>query len=316
MGSYLAEFLIAKDYEVFGLCRRSSIDNLARLRHINSDRLRIIIGDVTDPACLISVMSTIQPDEIYNLAAQSHVGVSFELPLPTWQVTATGAINVLEAVRLCLRDAKIYQASSSELFGNIPAPQDDLTSFMPLSPYACAKMAAHDYAGVCRDAYGMFVACGIMFNAESPRRPPQFVTRKISQAAARIKMGLQDMLSLGNLEARRDWGFAGDYVEAMWLMLQQEEPGDFIIATGQDHAVQDWLLETFRLAELDIEQHVRIDEALLRPAEVNHLCGDATKTHEELGWAPRIEFEGLVRMMYEADLKEAERELVLHESPR
>lgn len=306
-GSYLAELLLARGYEVHGIVRRSSSLNTARIDHI-FDRLALHFGDLSDGSALARVLREVRPDEIYNLGAQSHVRVSFDIPELTGDVGGLGLLRLLEAVRESGQSPRIYQASSSELFGNAPAPQSEGTPFAPRSPYAAAKLYAHSIAGIYREAYGLHVSCGILFNHESPHRGETFVTRKITKAAARIKLGLQEKLFLGNLDARRDWGFAGDYVEAMHLMLQRDEPGDFVIATGGCHSVREFLDLAFERVGLDWSRHVEIDPRYFRPAEVDELRGDATRAREVLGWAPRVGFEELVAMMVDADLATAKRE--------
>ncbi|MCP4590314.1 MAG: GDP-mannose 4,6-dehydratase [bacterium] len=319
-GSYLAEFLLAKGYEVYGLVRRSSSFTTARIDHLYQDPhagrtgLKLVYGDLADGTNVSAVLDEVNPDEVYNLAAQSHVRVSFEQPIYTVDVAALGTLRVLEAIRNMPRPPRFYQASSSEMFGKVvETPQTEKTPFHPRSPYACAKVYAYWQTVNYREAYGLFACNGILFNHESPRRGETFVTRKITRAATRIKMGLQDKLYLGNLDARRDWGFAGDYVEAMWLMLQQECPEDFVIATGERHSVRDFLEEVFGNLHLDWEDHVEIDQRYLRPSEVDILCGDPSKARRTLGWEPRVGFADLARMMTEEDLKLAEREALLKE---
>lgn len=261
-------------------------------------------GNLNDPGCLYRILSKHKPDEIYNLAAQSHVRVSFETPEETADFVAMGTLRLLEAMRNVCPQAKFYQASSSEMFGDNPEnPQSETTRLMPASPYACAKVFAHNICRNYRESYGMHISSGILFNHESPRRGETFVTRKIARAAARIKLGLQDKLYLGNLEAKRDWGYAGDYVKAMWLMLQQEIPDDYVVATGETYSVQQFLETTFRIAGLKIEDHVEIDERLFRPHEVPLLLGDPSKARDKLGWSPKTSFDELVEMMYTADLE-------------
>src|SRR5579871_3051493 len=306
-GSFLAEFLLAKGYEVHGLIRRASTFNTERLNPIYADpheqgvSLFLHYGDVTDGTGLRRTIEKAQPDEIYHLAAQSHVRVSFDQPEYTADVVATGALRLLEAVRdytaVGGKQVRIYQAGSSEMYGSAPAPQNEKTPFHPRSPYAASKVAAHWYAVNYREAYGMFVSNGILFNHESERRGETFVTRKITRALARIKLGLQKKLFLGNLDARRDWGYAGDYVEAMWLMLQQPEAGDFVIATGESHSVREFLDEAAKCCDLDWTQHVEQDPRYFRPSEVDDLCGDASKAREKLAWKPRVSFKMLVRRM-------------------
>jgi GDPmannose 4,6-dehydratase len=259
---------------------------------------------MNDSGCLHRLLIEHKPDEIYNLAAQSHVRVSFETPEETTEYVAMGTLRLLEAYRNICPEAKFYQASSSEMFGDNPEnPQSETTTLMPASPYACAKVYAHNLCRNYRESYGLHISSGILFNHESPRRGETFVTRKITQAAASIKMGIQDDLLLGNLDAKRDWGFAGDYVEAMWLMTQQEKPDDFVVATGETHTVREFLQIVFDYAGLDIDKYVKIDERLFRPHEVPLLLGDATKAKEKLGWEPKVDFEGLAKMMYDADLR-------------
>ncbi len=314
-GSYLAEFLLGKGYEVHGIVRRSSSFNTQRLDDIYQDpheshaRLFLHYGDLTDSSCLRHILWECEPDELYNLAAQSHVRVSFDQPEYTVDVVEMGTVRLLEAVRDTKRPIRFYQASSSEMFGDTTvAPQNEKTPFSPASPYAVAKVAAHMQVQLYRRAYGLFACCGILFNHESPRRGETFVTRKITRAAARIKMGLEKKLFLGNLDASRDWGYAPEYVEAMWLMLQQEQPDDYVIATGETHTVRDLLEVSFARLELDWRDHVEFDERYLRPAEVPLLLGDAAKAKAELGWQPRVAFRELVEIMTDADLENARRE--------
>ena len=310
-GSYLAEFLLGKGYEVFGTVRRSSSFSTGRIDHIYQDphekqpRLRLVYADLTDGACLSSIVSDIKPDEVYNLAAQSHVRVSFDQPVYTVNVNAVGTLKLLEAVRTSgKRDIKFYQASSSEMFGKVTEiPQNERTSFHPRSPYACAKVYAYQQVVNYREAYGLFACNGILFNHESPRRGETFVTRKITRAAARIKLGLQDKLYLGNLDAKRDWGFAGDYVEAMWLMLQHDKPDDYVIATGETYSVREFVEEAFRYLGLDWSKYVEVDKRYLRPSEVDLLQGDSSKAKKVLGWHPKVNFKELVEMMIDEDMK-------------
>jgi GDPmannose 4,6-dehydratase len=304
-GSYLAEFLLDRDYDVHGLVpygRRELCDSRCQLHY----------GDLTDASRLAAVCNEVAPDEVYNLGAQSHVRVSFDLPVHTADVTGLGTLRVLEAIRqhqaATGRQPRFYQASSSEMFGNANSPQNETTRFHPRSPYACAKVFAYWQTVNYREAYGLFAANGILFNHESPRRGEHFVTRKITRAAARIKLGLQDRLALGNIDAQRDWGFAGDYVEAMWLMLQHESPDDFVIATGKTHSVRNFLEEAFGHLDLDYNDYVDIDQQLFRPTEVDALSGDASKAETLLGWKPRVSFSELVRMMTEHDLQLAQAE--------
>lgn len=323
-GSYLAEFLLAHDYEVHGLIRRSSSFNTERIDHLYHDphdpaaRLFLHYGDLTDGTGLRRILEQVEPDEIYNLGAQSHVRVSFDQPEYTADTVALGTLRLLEALRDYVqrtgRGVRFYQAGSSEMFGTSPPPQNEATPFYPRSPYAASKVAAHHYAVNYREAYGLFICNGILFNHESPRRGETFVTRKITRAAARIKLGLQDKLYLGNLDARRDWGFAGDYVEAMWLMLQQPEPDDYVIATGESYSVRDFLEAAFGLLDLRWADHVGIDPRYFRPTEVDYLLGDAAKARGKLGWRPRVSFGQLVRMMVEHDLDLARREKLLRDN--
>lgn len=317
-GSYLAELLLGKGYEVHGIIRRSSSFNTERIDHLYLDphdngQLKLHYGDLTDGSGLHHLLHTIQPDEIYNLGAQSHVKVSFEQPVYTVQADAVGTIRLLEAVRDLRLPAKFYQASSSEMFGASPPPQNEKTPFHPRSPYGCAKVYSYWQAVNYRESYGMFICNGILFNHESPRRGETFVTRKITRAATRIKMGLQDKLYLGNLDAKRDWGFAGDYVEAMWLMMQSDKPDDYVIATGQQYSVLQFVERAFGLLGLDWQRYVKIDQNYCRPAEVESLCGDASKAHIYLGWYPKTGFEQLVCMMLDADMELAQREAILKE---
>lgn len=318
-GSYLAELLLAKGYEVHGLIRRSSSFNTARIEHLYRDphdkdaALFLHYGDLTDGASLRNVLHAAGPDEIYNLAAQSHVRLSFDQPVYTADSGAMGTLQLLEAIRDIRIPAKFYQASSSEMFGSMPAPQSEATSFHPRSPYGCAKAYAHWQTVNYREAYGMFACCGILFNHESPRRGETFVTRKVTRAATRIKEGLQHRLYLGNLDAKRDWGFAGDYVEAMWLMLQQDTPDDYVIATGEMHSVRELVEAAFALVGLDWRKHVEHDPRYLRPAEVDELRGDAMKARTRLGWQPKVSFAELVKMMTEHDLKLAKEERILRQ---
>ena len=308
-GSYLAELLLAKGYAVYGIIRRSSSFNTGRIDHIYRDqhepdsKFHLVYGDLNDASSLNRIIREVQPDEIYNLGAQSHVRVSFDIPEYTGEVTALGTVRLLEAIREAGIRTKFYQASSSELFGNAPAPQNENTPLMPRSPYAAAKLYAHWMTRTYRDGYGLFACSGILFNHESPRRGETFVTRKITKAAARIHHGRQKKLFLGNLDARRDWGFAGDYVEAMWLMLQQDKPDDFVIATGETYSVRDFLDEAFGHLNLDWKKYIEIDPRYYRPAEVDFLQGDASKAKRELNWAPKVHFKELVRMMVDSDVK-------------
>ncbi|MBC8132126.1 MAG: GDP-mannose 4,6-dehydratase [Deltaproteobacteria bacterium] len=306
-GSYLAELLLEKGYEVTGMIRRSSSFNTERLDpvyqdpHAASYRLRLVYGDLDDGSALGRILHQAKPDEVYNLGAQSHVRVSFDVPEYTASTVGMGTLRLLEAVRDSGIVTRFYQASSSEMFGGAAAPQDENTPFLPRSPYACAKVFAHNLCQNYREAYGMFISCGILFNHESPRRGIPFVTRKVTRAAARIKHGLDQKLYLGNLEARRDWGFAGDYVEAMWRMLQQEKPDDFVVATGESHSIRDLLDVAFTTLGLDWHKYVEIDARYLRPTEVDHLEGNAAKARKQLGWEPRVRFKELIEMMVRAD---------------
>ena len=308
-GSYLAEFLLAKGYEVHGLVRRASTFNTSRIDHLYVDphepevRIFLHYGDLSDSGQLSHLIYNIQPDEIYHLAAQSHVRVSFDMPEYTGDISGLGAIRLLEAVRRSGIKTRFYQASSSELYGTSPPPQNEETPMRPQSPYAAAKLYAYWMVRNYRDAYGLFAVNGILFNHESPRRGETFVTRKITRALARIKLGLQQKLYLGNLEARRDWGYAPDYVEAMWLMLQQDTPEDLVIATGEAHSVREFLEEAFSYKDLDWREFVEIDPRYFRPTEVDFLQGDATKVRQLLGWQPRVKFRELVRIMVDADLQ-------------
>jgi GDPmannose 4,6-dehydratase len=315
-GSYLAELLLAKGYEVFGLVRRSSSFNTRRIDHLYKDphesgvRLRLIYGDLNDASSLNQILRKTRPSEIYNLGAQSHVRVSFDVPEYTGEVTGLGCIRLLEAVRETDLDCRFYQASSSELYGKVvETPQRETTPFHPRSPYGCAKAYAYYITLNYRESYGMHASNGILFNHESPRRGETFVTRKITRAAARIKYGLQDKLFLGNLEARRDWGFAGDYVEGMWLMLQQDQPDDYVLATGETYSVRQLLDEAFALVDLNWQRYVEVDPRYFRPAEVDLLLGDASKARRKLGWEPKVGFKQLVRMMVEADLEQVHHEI-------
>ena len=302
-GSYLAELLLAKGYEVHGIVRRSSTFGTQRIEHV-FDRLHLHYGDVTDGGAMARIVAEIEPDELYNLAAQSHVRVSFDQPAYTAEAVALGTLNVLEAAR-AVPGCRVYQASSSEMYGQVvETPQRETTPFRPRSPYGVAKVYAHWITVNYRESYGMHASCGILFNHESPRRGETFVTRKITRAAARIASGLQQDVSLGNLDAKRDWGHARDYVEAMWLMLQQDEPDDYVIATGETHTVREFATLAFSIVGLDYLDHVRHDPRYDRPAEVDILLGDASKARERLGWTPSVTFGGLVRQMVEAELQE------------
>ena len=303
-GSYLAELLLEKGYTVVGIKRRTSLICTDRVDHLlDNPNFKVVYGSLMDPGALYRIITTYKPQEFYNLAAQSHVRVSFEVPEETTETIALGTLRILEAIRTIDPDIKFYQASSSEMFGDNPeVPQSENTQFMPASPYACAKVFGHNLVRNYRESYGMHLSSGILFNHESPRRGETFVTRKITMAAARIKLGLQDKLKLGNLDAKRDWGYAGDYVEAMWLMLQQKDPGDYVIATGETHTVREFLEVVFSYAGLDIEKHVEIDPRLFRPHEVPVLLGDSSKAQSVLQWEPKIKFKKLAEIMYNEDL--------------
>jgi GDPmannose 4,6-dehydratase len=316
-GSYLAELLLGKGYEVWGVIRRSSSFNTGRLEHLYRDpheesRLKLRYGDLNDASSLSTILDEARPDEVYNLGAQSHVRVSFDIPEYTAEISAMGAVRMLEAMRRVGLKARFYQASSSELYGKVhEVPQTETTPFHPRSPYAAAKAYAFYITQNYREAYGMFAVNGILFNHESPRRGETFVTRKITRAATRIKLGLQGKLFLGNLEAKRDWGFAGDYVDAMWRMLQADVPDDFVIATGETYSVRQFLERAFGRLELDYRDHVEHDARYDRPAEVDLLLGDPAKAKRQLGWEPRVSFQQLVEMMVDSDLKLAEDEKTL-----
>lgn len=317
-GSYLAEFLLAKGYEVYGMVRRSSsvtksrIEGIYRDPHLTDTRLQLEYGDLADGLSLRRLLSKVQPDEIYNLAAQSHVRISFDQVEYTADVTGTGVLRLLEAMRdygeSTGKAPRFYQASSSEMFGAAPPPQSESTPFHPRSPYGVAKVAAFWNTVNYREAYGLHCSNGILFNHESERRGENFVTRKITRAAGRIKVGLQDKLMLGNLDAKRDWGHARDYIEAMWLMLQQETPDDYVVATGEAHSIREFLDEVFGLLDLDWHQYVHIDPYYFRAAEVDYLMGDASKAQKNIGWKPKIDFRELARLMTEHDLDLAHRE--------
>lgn len=314
-GSYLAEFLLEKGYEVYGIIRRASTFNTERIDHIYTDpheknsRFFLHYGDLSDAGQLTNIIYNIQPDEIYNLAAQSHVRVSFDLPEYTGNITGLGTTRFLEAIMKSGIKTKFYQASSSEMFGSSPPPQNENTPMRPRSPYAIAKVYSYWMTVNYREAYNIFACNGILFNHESPRRGETFVTRKITRALARIKLGLQDKLYLGNLDARRDWGFAKDFVEAMWLMLQQSEPEDYVIATGEAHSVREFLHEAFNYAGMDWEKYVEIDPRYFRPTEVDVLIGDSRKAQKKLGWKPRVKFKELVKLMVDADIQKEELKL-------
>jgi GDPmannose 4,6-dehydratase len=302
-GSYLAEFLLDKGYQVHGTVRRRSSGGWERIEHLQ-DRLTLHEADLLDPSSLIHVLEQSQADEVYNLAAQSFIPTSFSQPVLTGEFTGLGVVRLLEAIRHVNPQLRFYQASSSEMFGKVrQEPQNEATPFWPRSPYAVAKVYGHGITVNYRESYGLFACCGILFNHESPRRGTEFVTRKISLAVARIKAGLQDKLKLGNLEAERDWGFAGDHVRAMWLMLAADQPDDFVVATGVKHSVRDFAREAFAHVGLDYQDYVEVDPGLIRPADVATLRGDASKARSLLGWEPQVSFPGLVRMMVDADLQ-------------
>ncbi|MDB5295549.1 MAG: gmd [Phycisphaerales bacterium] len=320
-GSYLAELLLGKGYEVHGVIRRSSSFNTDRIEHLYRDphasgaTMRLHYGDLVDGIGLREILTRVRPDELYNLAAQSHVRVSYDQPVYTVQADALGTMNLLEAVRDTGLATRVYQASSSEMYGKVrETPQTELTPFHPRSPYACAKVYSFWQTVNYREAYGMYAVNGILFNHESPRRGETFVTRKVTRAATRIKLGLQDKLFLGNLDAKRDWGFAGDYVEAMWRMLQRETPDDYVIATGETHSVREFLDAVFGQLGLDWNAFVEVDPKYFRPAEVDLLLGDPAKAKRELGWEPKVTFRALADMMVKADLELANRERVVAEA--
>ncbi len=324
-GSYLAELLLKKGYEVHGIIRRSSSFNTARIDpiyqdpHIKGTRLLLHFGDLTDANVLEKLLSAVRPHEVYNLGAQSHVRVSFDMPIYTADTVAMGAMKILEAVRDCQQRTgepiRFYQASSSEMYGKVvETPQKETTPFHPRSPYACAKLFGHWITVNYRESYNMHASSGILFNHESPRRGETFVTRKITRAVGRIKCGLQSKVYLGNLDSKRDWGFAGDYVEAMWLMLQQEQPDDYVIATGKTWSVREFCEAAFGAAGLDWEDHVEFDARYLRPAEVDLLLGDASKARKQLNWKPKVDFKQLVKMMVDTDMDLAERERTLRDA--
>ncbi|MDP9052710.1 MAG: GDP-mannose 4,6-dehydratase [Acidobacteriota bacterium] len=320
-GSYLTEFLLAKDYQVHGIVRRASTFNTGRIDHLYKDshdpdaRLFLHYGDLTDGSSLRRILEAVQPDEVYNLGAQSHVKVSFDQSEYTADVVATGTLRLLEALRdyrnTARREFRMYQAGSSEMFGATAPPQNESTAFYPRSPYAVSKVAAYWYCVNYREAYSLFITNGLLFNHESPLRGETFVTRKITRAVGKISLGLQDKLYLGNLDARRDWGFAGDYVEAMWQMLQHDSPDDFVIATGESFSVRDFVEAAFDYAKLDWTDFIEIDKRYLRPTEVDFLLGDATKARHHLGWQPKVDFKELVRMMVDADIELARQEATL-----
>ena len=305
-GSYLAEFLLEKGYEVYGMVRRASTENFERINHIR-DKITLVQADLLDQLSIINIMREIKPDEVYNLAAQSFVPTSWTQPVLTGEFNALGVTKVLEAIRLVNPKTKFYQASSSEMFGKVrEVPQSEKTPFYPRSPYGVAKVYAHWITVNYRESYGIHASSGILFNHESPRRGKEFVTRKVTDGVARIKSGLADKLNLGNLEAKRDWGFAGDYVKAMWLMLQQKEPRDYVIATGVNHSVEELVQIAFGHAGLDWKKYVKVDPKFVRPAEVDVLLGDSSLAKKKLGWKPEVKFEDLIKMMVDADLKRYE----------
>lgn len=316
-GSYLAEFLLNKGYEVFGIIRRSSSFNTERIDHLYKDphenpKLKLLYGDLNDSSSLAEIIHSVNPEEIYNLGAQSHVRVSFDIPEYTSEITGIGTLRLLEAIRRTGCKTRFYQASSSEIYGKAAEiPQTEKTPFYPRSPYGCAKLYSYWITVNYRESYNLFACNGILFNHESPRRGETFVTRKITRAATRIKLGLQDKLYLGNLDAKRDWGFAGDYVEAMWLMLQADEPDDFVVATGETYSVREFLEKVFKGLDLNWEKHVEIDPKYYRPTEVDVLLGDSSKIRKKLGWKPRVSFDGLVKMMLEHDLELAKKEKLI-----
>lgn len=316
-GSYLAELLLEKGYEVHGIIRRASTFNTSRIDHLYSDphvngvKLHLHYGDLADSVQMVKLLYDLQPDEIYNLGAQSHVRVAFDIPEYTGDVDGLGAVRILEAIREAglVKKCRFYQASSSEMFGKVQeVPQTETTPFWPRSPYGCAKMYAYWLTVNYRESYNLHASNGILFNHESPRRGETFVTRKITRAATRIKMGLQEKLYMGNLDAKRDWGYAKEYVEMMWVMLQQDNPDDYVVATNETHSVKDFIQETFSLLDLDWEKHVEYDERYERPAEVDLLIGDPAKAKKQLGWEPKVKFKELVKIMTESDLELAKRE--------
>lgn len=316
-GSYLTELLLGKGYQVWGIIRRSSSFHTGRIDHLYKDpheqpQLRLMYGDLTDGGSLSTILNNIKPDEVYNLGAQSHVRVSFDTPIYTTNVDALGTLRLLEAIRSCNKSIKFYQASSSEMYGKVTeTPQTEKTPFYPRSPYGCAKVYSFWQTVNYREAYGLFACNGILFNHESPRRGETFVTRKITRAATRIKLGLQDKLYLGNLDAKRDWGFAGDYVETMWLMMQQEKGDDYVIATGETHSVKEFLDEVFGYLDLAWQKYVKIDPRYYRPTEVDFLQGDSSKARKILKWEPKVTFKELAKMMVDSDMKLAKDERIL-----
>jgi GDPmannose 4,6-dehydratase len=321
-GSYLAELLLKKGYQVWGIIRRSSSFHTGRIDHLYKDpheqpQLKLVYGDLTDGGNLSTIVNEIKPDEVYNLGAQSHVLVSFDTPIYTVDVDALGTLRLLEAVRSMAKPAKFYQASSSEMYGKVvETPQTEKTPFYPRSPYGCAKVYSFWQTVNYREAYGLFACNGILFNHESPRRGETFVTRKITRAATRIKLGLQNKLYLGNVDAKRDWGFAGDYVETMWLMLQHEKADDYVIATGETHSVREFLDEVFGYLDLEWQRYVEIDRRYFRPSEVDCLMGDSSKARKVLKWQPKVTFKGIAQMMTDADMKMAKREKLIKEQEK
>jgi GDPmannose 4,6-dehydratase len=300
-GSYLADLLLEKGYEVYGMVRRSSVEKLDRIEHIR-DRINFVQADLLDQLSIITIIKQVNPDEVYNLAAMSFVPTSWSQPVLTGEFTGIGVTRMLEAVRLVNKDIRFYQASSSEMFGKVKEiPQTENTPFHPRSPYGVAKVYGHYITVNYRESYDIFAASGILFNHESPRRGLEFVTKKVTNAVAKIKLGLQDYLYLGNMDSKRDWGFAKDYVEAMWLMLQQDKPDDFVIATGESHSVKEWVQASFECLGMDWEKYVKIDQRFIRPAEVDLLIGDSSKAQKILGWKPKVNFEQLVKIMVEYD---------------
>lgn len=313
-GSYLAELLLSKGYKVYGLVRRISVPNMTNIAHI-VDQIELISGDLLDFGSLLSAIKISQPDEVYNLAAQSFVAASWEQPVLTGEATAIGVTNLLEAVRQIKPDARFYQASSSEMFGKVvETPQSEKTPFYPRSPYGAAKVYGHWITVNYRESFGLYTCSGILFNHESPRRGIEFVTRKVTNAVARIKLGLQNELRMGNLDAKRDWGYAGDYVQAMWLMLQQEMPDDYVVATGETHSVKELLEVAFGTVGLNYEDYVVIDPKFVRPAEVDLLLGNPAKAKEKLEWKPKVSFKELIEMMVEADLRRVQSGLSIHQA--
>ena len=312
-GSYLAELLLSKGYKVFGLVRRSSTINVERISHIEKD-ITLLPGDLLDQNSLANAIRQSQPDEVYNLGAQSFVATSWEQPELTGQFTALGVTRLLEAIKTENPKIHFYQASSSEMFGSTPPPQNETTRFHPRSPYGVSKLYGHFATINYRESYGMFACSGILFNHESPRRGLEFVTRKVSDSVAKIKLGLLDKMTIGNLNAKRDWGFAGDYVRAMWLMLQQDQPEDYVISTGISKSVRELVDVAFKAVDLDYHDYVTVDPSLLRPAEVDYLCGDSSYGREKLGWAPDVAFEQLVQMMVEEDLRRNRRHILAGEA--